>query len=254
MELPDFSVKDRVALVTGAGRGIGLAIAQALAAAGAKVAIQDIELDVAQREVDAINQAGSRAIALGGDATDPKLAGTLVEQVVSKLGGLQILVNNVAIQRWDEFANHTPEEMMRQLACNVVFTTHLCQVATPHMERAKWGRIINIGSVQGKNGNSHMPAYAMSKAALENLTRGLARGHARMGITVNCIAPGYFNTFRNRDDFKSDRDVQEKGKHVPLGRVGRPEDCAGLAVLLCSAAGEYITGQVIYVDGGITSR
>lgn len=254
MQLPDFSVKDRVALVTGAGRGIGLAIAKALAASGARVAIHDIELDIAQQEADAIHRAGGQAIALGGDATDPALAEALVEQVVSKLGALHILVNNVAIQRGDEFANHSADEMTRQLTCNVVFTTRLCQLATPHMEQANWGRIINIGSVQGKQGNSHMPAYAMSKAALENLTRGLARGYAKMGITVNCIGPGYFNTYRNRDEFKSAQDVQDRGKHVPLGRVGRPEDCVGLAVLLCSPAGEYITGQVIYVDGGITSR
>ncbi len=254
MKLPDFSVNDRVALLTGAGRGIGLAIAQALAASGAAVVIQDIDLDAASREADAINTAGGRAVALGGDATDLSLACNVVQQTVQHFGGLHILVNNVGVQLSADFLEFPVNEMQRQLTCNILLPTLLCQEAIPHMQAAKWGRIVNIGSVQGLNGSLGMGTYAMTKAALENLTKGLARNYARDGITANCIGPGWFVTLRNKEDFPSQQAADEKGKRVPLGRVGYPDDCAGLAVLLCSRAGEYITGQTIYVDGGITSR
>jgi len=253
MKVPDFSVKDRVALLTGSARGIGLAIAQALAASGTKVAIQDIDLDVAQAEAAAINAAGGKAIALGGDGTDLTLAERWVDETVSQLGGLHILVNNLGIQMHADFLTFPVEEMQRQATCNLILPALLCQIAIPHMQAARWGRVLNIGSVQGNGGNLGMGVYAMTKAALENLTKGLARKFARDGVTANCIAPGWFDTLRNIKDFPNEAVAREKGRHIPLGRVGQPADCAGLAVLLCSPAGEYITGQTIYVDGGITT-
>jgi NAD(P)-dependent dehydrogenase (short-subunit alcohol dehydrogenase family) len=254
MQLPDFSVKDRVALLTGAGRGIGLAIARALAAGGAAVAIQDIDEGVAVAEADAINRAGGRAMALGGDASDLSIAETLVNKTVEQFGGLHILVNNAAVQKHMPFLDYPLEEMQRQLNANILLTTRLCQLAIPHMQAAKWGRILNIGSVQGRHGNTEMPAYAMSKAALENLTRALGRKFGRDGITANNLAPGYFDTYRNANEFQTPQMKADRGKGIPAGRVGDPEDCAGLAILLCSRAGEYINGQTIYVDGGITAR
>ncbi len=254
MKLPDFSVKNRVALITGAGRGIGLAMAQVLAAAGAAVAIQDIDLDVARAEADAINTAGGKAIALGGDATDVSLADRLVKDVGEQLGPTTILINNAGVQRYADFLDYPIDEMARQLNCNILFATRLCQLLVPQMIDSSWGRIINLGSIQGNKGNLNMPAYAMSKSAISTFTRALGRRYAQNGITANCIAPGYFYTARNMGNFPNPGDLEREGKHVPVGRIGQPEDCAGITLLLCSQAGEYITGQTIYVDGGMLAR
>ena len=254
MQPPDFSVKDRVALITGAGRGIGLGIAQGLAACGAAVVIHDIDEDVARSEADAINREGGRALAIGGDATNPAIAEPLMEQTLARFGRIDILINNAAVQKVTPFLECPLDEMQRQVNANIFFLTRLCQLAIPHMQKSSWGRIINLGSIQGLRGNLEMPMYAMGKAGISNLTAALARQFGKSGITVNCIAPGYFDTYRNRDEFQTPQMKAERGKHIPLGRVGDPEDCAGLVVLLCSRAGEYITGQTIYVDGGISSR
>lgn len=254
MQLPDFSVQGRVALITGAGRGIGLGIAKALAASGAAVAVQDIDEDVARAESDAINAAGGRAVALGGDIADLSLSEKLIEQTIEKLGGLDILINNASIQHFKPFLEHPLDEMRRQLDANVLAPTKLCQLAIPHMQAKKWGRIINFSSIQAKKGNSHAPAYAMSRASMENLTMGLAKEFGREGITVNCIAPGWYDTYRNRHDFKTPEEKEKRSNWMPIPRLGAAGDCAGITILLCSKAGEYITGQTIYVDGGMSIR
>lgn len=254
MKQPDFSVQGRVALLTGSARGIGLAIAQTLAAGGASVVIQDIDLDAASAQASAIVTAGGRAVGIGGDCTDPDSASTMYDEAVAALGRVDILVNNAGVQFHTEFLGYPLEEMQRQVNCNILVPTRLCQLVLPGMIERKWGRIINISSMQAVGGNARMPVYAMSKSAIENLTRGLARHYARHGITVNAIAPGWFMTARNSGHFRSEAEIAENGSKVPAGRVGFPDDCAGTAVLLCSKAGEYITGQTISIDGGLVAR
>lgn len=253
MDAPNFRIDGRVALVTGAGRGIGLGMARALAAAGAAVAIQDIELDVARAEADAINSAGGKAIAVGGDITDLATPEKAVGETVEKLGALHILINNGAIQSHQHWMEMPVEEFKRQLDANVIAPVLFAKMAVPQMKAAHWGRIINLGSIQQRGANPTMLPYSLSKACMEKLTKALSRDLAKDGITVNCIAPGWINTWRNRNDFQNDEDKVTKGKHVPVGRVGEPEDFGGIAVLLCSKAGEYITGQNIYVDGGMSA-
>ena len=254
MPMPDFSVVGRAALITGAGRGIALALAQTLAAGGAGVMLHDIDLNVAEQEADAINAAGGKAFAIGGDATNPSIAEALVSKTIERFGGLNILINSVSIQKFQPFFEHTIEQMQRELTANVLLATRLCQLAIPHMQKGKWGRIINFGSIQGIKGNESAPAYAMSRAAMSNLTSGLARRFGPDGITVNCISPGIFDTFRNRGYLDHPDQKTKSGQHIPAQRIGEPEDCAGLCLLLCSKAGEYITGQTIYVDGGMSVR
>ncbi len=240
--------------MTGAARGIGLGIAQAFASAGAAVVIQDIDLDVAQAEAGAICRAGGKAIALGGDVTDTQLADELIKNALESLGGLHVLVNNAAIQTPEHWLAMSQDSLDRQLRADLVFPILLAQRAAVIFKNQKWGRIINLGSVQQRRGNPGMLAYSASKAAMEKITTALARDLASDNITVNCIAPGWFDTYRNRADFKDEADKAKKGEQVPLGRIGVPADCQGLAVLLCSPAGSYITGQTIYVDGGMTLR
>jgi 3-oxoacyl-[acyl-carrier protein] reductase len=246
-----FDMTGRVALLTGAGRGIGLAIARAFATAGAAIAIQDIDLTVATDAARAIEEAGGRAIPLGGDAADLSLAQRSVDDVVKQLGGLHVLVNNAAIQQTIHWLEQDAHEMVHTLSTNVVSPLLFCRAAVPIFKAQRWGRIINIGSIQGTKGNAGMLPYSLSKAAIMTMTKALSRDLAPDGITVNCIAPGWIaGTFRNRGDFPTEEDKMRKGKHIPVGRVGEPQDMAGAALLLASKAGEFISGQTIHVDGG----
>jgi NAD(P)-dependent dehydrogenase (short-subunit alcohol dehydrogenase family) len=256
MDAPNLRLDGKAALITGAGRGIGVGIAHALASAGCAVAVQDIELDVARATAETISaETGARAVALGGDITDLSLPARAVRQVVEALGGLHILVNNAAIQQEKDWTQFTVEEITRQVNADFVSPILFCQQVAPIFRGQKFGRIINIGSIQQRVGNPDMLPYSMSKAAMENLTRGLARVLAPDGVTVNLLNPGYFNTYRNRDQFKTRQDLVERGKqYVPSGRIGEPEDCGGIALLLASEAGAYITGQTIFVDGGMSVR
>ena len=255
IEGPNFRLDGRAALVTGSGRGIGLGIARGFAAAGCAVAIHDIELEVAQAEADRINRDGGRAIALGGDITDPSLPESLVREAADRLGGLDVLVNNAAIQSSQHWLQAEPAQMGRELHADVVVPILLCQQAVPLLRRHRHGRIINVGSIQGKTGNPAMLAYSAAKTALEAVTKALARDLAKDGITVNLLCPGYFDTWRNRGDFRDEEDKRRKGQaYVPLGRIGRPDDMAGISLLLAGDAGQYITGQTLYVDGGLSVK
>jgi NAD(P)-dependent dehydrogenase (short-subunit alcohol dehydrogenase family) len=244
----------KVALLTGAGRGIGLSMAKTLAAAGAAVVIQDIDLSVAETEAEAIVASGGTAVALGGDITDPQLPYTLVRETVKRLGGIHILINNAAIQSSRPWLTLTLEELEREFHADLVAPIRLCQVVTPIFQGQKFGRIINLGSIQQQGGNPGMLPYSLSKVGLVGLTTALARSLAKDQITVNLIAPGYINTWRNRHEFRTQQDVIERGKWVPMGRVGEPADFDGITLLLCSDAGAYITGQSIYVDGGMSTQ
>jgi NAD(P)-dependent dehydrogenase (short-subunit alcohol dehydrogenase family) len=245
-----FDLSHRVALITGSGRGIGLAIAQSFVDAGAAVAIQDIDLDVAKSEAQKIAQIGGRAIALGGDITKLHDVTAMIPQTVKELGTLDILVNNASIQFQAPWLELKAEQIEEVLRADLTAPLLLCQHAARIFAPKKWGRIINIGSVQQRGGWAGMLPYSLAKAALEKLTIALSRELAPQRITVNQIAPGIMNTLRNRDYLASEQNRQRAAANVPLGRVGEPADCAGVALLLASEAGSYITGQSIYVDGG----
>ena len=247
-----FDLTGKIALLTGAARGIGLAMAQVLAAHGAAVAIQDIDEPGARDEADKINQQGGRAIALGGDISDLPIASNLVNQTKSKLGGIHILINNGGVQLRQHWMTETRDSFDRTFHGNVLLPILLCQLIEPDLRRQKWGRIINVGSIQQIDGNERMLSYAASKATLDNITFALARDFAPDNITVNNIAPGYINTIRNVERLGTVEGRAEAGQHIPAGRVGEPEDLAGITLLLCSDAGSYITGQTIFVDGGLS--
>jgi NAD(P)-dependent dehydrogenase (short-subunit alcohol dehydrogenase family) len=254
MEKVNLELKGRIALVTGAGRGIGLGIAEAFASRGCAVAVQDIDLSVAECVAKRLSSEGARVVALGGDVADPGFAEQTIPAVLEQLGGLHVLVNNAAIQSsqgWEELA---PEAIERQYRANVMTPLRLCQLAMPLFRKQRFGRIINVGSIQQLKGTPSMLAYSMSKAALWNMTTGLAADVAKDGVTVNLIAPGYFDTFRNSAHLNESAARTRISNSIPVGRVGLPRDCAGAALLLASEAGEYITGQRIHIDGGMSLR
>ncbi len=251
---PSFDLTGRVALLTGAGRGIGLGMARALASLGAAVAIQDIDLSIAERESADIIAAGGKAIPLGGDVTNLSLPERIVADVARQLGRLDILVNNAGIQSRNPWTTQPMDDAEREHRANVLAPLLFSRHALEHFRCGGYGRIINIGSIQGMTGNPGMLAYSMSKAALVNQTTALARSLAKEGITVNLIAPGYINTHRNQQDFPDIQTLREKGRNIPIGRIGEPNDFGGIAALLAGEAGSYITGQVIYVDGGLSTR
>ncbi len=248
-----FDLTGRCALLTGAGRGIGLAIARALAGAGCAVAVQDIDRGVAERAVTDIAAAGGRAVAFDGDLADLSLPARLVGQAVDALGGLHVLVNNGSIQIPRPWIKAVPEAMEQQMRVNLITPVLFCQQVVPIFRRQRFGRIVNVGSVQQRRANPGMMAYSLSKGALEKLTVGLARDLAPDNITVNQIAPGWINnTVRNADDLRDavdrDRIIRQA---VPMGRLGEPEDLTGTVLLFCSEAGSYLTGQNVFVDGAM---
>lgn len=254
-QLPNFDLRGRNALVTGAGRGIALGIVRALAGAGAAVAIQDIDEDAANRAVEALKKGGAHAVALGGDVSDPTVADALVGRAVDALarGPLHVLVNSASVQSHRPFGEWDADECARVFNTNQTSMVLLTQKAVEQMKRARWGRVLNVSSVQAGRGDPNMLPYAMSRGAILPMTHGLAARLGEFGITVNQISPGYVHTLRNAEQGTYAEANAKIGPSIPLRRVGRYDDCAGAALLLCSEAGSWITGQNLGVDGGWTA-
>lgn len=245
-------LRDKIALVTGGGRGIGRAIALGLAANGADVAVVDLNLEDAAGVKAEIEKLGRRALALGGNVATADDVDEFVKKASEELGRIDILVNNAGITR------DTLLMRMKELDWDAVISvnlkgTFLCTKAVSRiMMKQKYGRIINISSVVGLMGNAGQVNYAASKSGVIGLTKSVARELASRNITVNAIAPGFIVT--NMTEALSD-DVKEKLKEqIPLGRLGLPEDIANTVVFLASDAASYITGQTITVDGGMVMQ
>jgi gluconate 5-dehydrogenase len=255
MENGLFDLADRTALVTGAGRGIGLAIARALAQQGADVALvarTQAQLEAAKEQIGA--ETGRQVWIFPFDLADLKDVSRLFEEVVRATGGIDILVNCAGTTVREPSEEASLESFNRVMDINLTAVLLLCQAFCRHCQQAgKPGRIINIGSLACHAARPTIAAYACSKMGVLALTRTLAVEWARYGINVNAIGPGYIATDLTAPlqvDAKFSRWVLSK---TPLNRWGRPEDLVGTAILLASKAGDFITGQIFYVDGGWTA-
>jgi 3-oxoacyl-(acyl-carrier-protein) reductase len=243
-----FELSGRVALVTGASRGIGRAIASRLAAQGA-IVIAGARGDNARETVDAITAAGHRAEALGVDVTDSAALEKVPSEIVSRHGRLDIVVSNAGITRDQLLMRMKREDWDAVIATNLTATFTLTQAAMRPMLKQRGGRIIAVSSVVGQMGNAGQTNYAASKAGLIGFAKALAREVASRGITVNVIAPGMVDTDMTRAI--NDKAQVDWGAQIPLGRLGTVDDVAAAACYLASDEASYITGHVLAVNGGM---
>jgi 3-oxoacyl-[acyl-carrier protein] reductase len=246
------SLTDKVAIVTGASKGIGSGIAAALAAAGARVAVNySSDKTGAERVAQAIVRSGGEAIAIGADVSQAADVARLFKEVETAFGRLDVLVNNAGIFRFGAFAEITEENFHVHYNINVLGSILTVQEAIKRFG-AKGGSIINLSSIVGSHPVAGALLYASTKGAIEALTKGLALELAPLKIRVNAIAPGYTETEGNVTAGIFDGDAGAvRAKQTPLGRLGRVTDIAPLAVFLASDESAWITGEVIRAAGGL---
>ena len=249
----DQTMTGRTALVTGAGSGIGSGIAAALARAGCRVAVNYHDTpDGAVQTVAAIRQSGGEAFAVHGDVRSAGAVKAMVDEVVERTGALDVLVNNAGVQTWTPFLDVSEEEWDLVIDTNLKGCFLCTQAAARQMKARGRGTIVNIGSGCNKVPFPSLVAYTASKGGIEMLTKVAAVELGSHGIRVNCVAPGAIDIERTR--LEDANYAETWGRVTPLGRVGVPKDVAEAVVFLASDAAAFVTGQTIWVDGGLFSQ
>jgi NAD(P)-dependent dehydrogenase (short-subunit alcohol dehydrogenase family) len=251
--MKQFDLGGRTAIVTGSSRGIGRAIAEALAHAGAKVVVSSRKADACETVVAAIKKDGGSAISVPCNVGHKDQLAALVAETRRQFGAIDILVCNAAVNPYfGPLAEISDEAYDRTMDSNVRSNLWLCQMALPDMAVRRDGAIVIISSIAGVKGTATLGAYAISKAADFQLARNLAVEWGKHNIRVNCIAPGLIKTDFAKALWDNPDLLERRLRTTPLGRMGEPEDIAGLALFLASPSASFITGQIIIVDGGVT--
>ena len=242
-------LKDRLTIVTGATRGIGRAIAIGAARAGSNVALfgrNEALLNEAKTEVESL---GRKALAIAVDVANGPAVDEAIKKVHSEFSRIDFLVNNAGITRDNLLLSMKTEEWNDVLQTNLYGVFHCSKAVMRPMMKQKYGKIVNITSIAGITGNPGQTNYSSSKAGVIGFTKSLAREMGKRNICVNAIAPGMIET--DMTTVLNDEIKKQYTESIPLGRFGKPEEVAALAVFLMSPAGDYITGQVIAIDGGL---
>lgn len=245
-----YGLENKVALVTGASRGIGRAVAIKLAQCGATVVVNFANNEnEAQQTLALMGDARKKSRIMGFNVADESAVEDSINAIKEEFGSIDILVNNAGITVDGLLLRLKSEDFDRQMNINLKGAFHCAKASTRHMMKNRYGRIINISSVSGEMGNAGQSVYAAAKAGLIGMTKSLAKELASRNILVNAVTPGYIATDMTKD-------ILEKGgdallEHIPLKRVGRPEDIANAVAFLVSDNADYITGQVLSVNGGL---
>lgn len=270
-------LQDKVAIITGSGRGIGAAAAALFAEHGARVAVTDIDPDPAHAVADGIAAAGGQAVALPGDVTDPAYAEALVEGTLDAFGGLDIIVNNAGYT-WDGVIHKMSDDQWEaMLAVHLTAPFRILRAAAPYLRgtarreqeehgQARARKIVNVSSTTGTRGNFGQANYAAGKAGIIGLTKTLAKEWGAFNIQVNCVAFGFIETRLTQEkepegeslrrgeaeiSLGIPKSIRDRGvSRIPLGRVGTPQDAAGPLLFFASPLSDYVSGQVLEVTGG----
>lgn len=240
----------RIAIVTGASRGLGRAMAVALAEAGADVALAARSQPDLEETARLVAATGRRALAVATDVTVYAQVEALVERTVTELGGLHVVVNNSGIARVAPLAQMSPEDFRAVLEVNLIGAFNGCRAAAAHLIAQKSGKIVNVASMLAQVGMPGYSVYSASKSGITGFTRALAVEWARHSIQVNAIAPGWFVTDMNADAFGDPRVRERLLRDIPARRTGRLDEIGPLVVYLASAASDFMTGQTLFLDGG----
>lgn len=243
----------KVAVVTGASRGLGRAMAAALAAAGADVALAARSKADLEDTARAVEQAGRRALVVPTDVTSYPEVEALIERTVAELGRLDVLVNNSGVARVKPLIEWVPDEWRTLIDVNLVGVLNGCRAAAPHLIGQGSGKVVNVSSMLAAVGLPGYTVYSATKGAIVAFTRTLGVEWARHNIQVNAIAPGWFATDMSSPAFDVPKLAERLLRDIPARRTGRPEEIGPLVVYLASAASDFMTGQTIFLDGGHTA-
>jgi NAD(P)-dependent dehydrogenase (short-subunit alcohol dehydrogenase family) len=243
-------LKDKTAIVTGARRGIGKAIALKLAKEGAKVAVTDISKEDCQKVVEEIENLGGQGLALELDVTKEDEIEKVIQETKKKFGRIDVLVNNAGIFIQKNLEDMETSEINKLLDINLRGAIQCIKHVLPEMKNQKYGKIVNIASIAGIVGFNLSSTYCASKGALVNLTRELALDLGPYNINVNAVAPGVIETEMTEGMLSDEKTKEGLLSNIPYGRVGRPEDIASAVSFLADDESEYVTGQILAVDGG----